>query len=657
MAEVSAPPDPPIDDLPTAGRKALAGHRWSDAYELFQRADAQGQLGGDDLEAFAEAAFFTARAAEGIEIKERAFKVRQAEGDEVRAAYLALDLAREYAFSGQSSIASGWLRRAERMLGDGGDTYAHGFLALARSDAARSAGHIDRALALAERAVELGEQAANADLRAYGLTQLGQLKIAGGETEAGFALMEEASLAAVNGELSPMASGVTACQLISACRDLTDYRRASEWIEATERYCRREAVSGFPGVCRIHRAEVKAMKGAWEQAEHDLQEATIDLDRYNAGPILGDGYYAIGDIRRLKGDFAGAHEALREAHARGHNPQPALALVLLAEGNARAAATAINATVADETYDRWLRARLLPAQAEIAVAVGDLERARLATRELAEIVATHPSPALEATRRVAQARILLLDRDPEGAAAELRAAIRGWRDVGAPYEIARARQLLSRALRMIGNDVDADLELQTAHDEFVRLGAAVDASAAEVEQREVDARRAGPAHVRRTFMFTDIVGSTTLAETLGDEAWERLLRWHDDTLTSLIAASGGQIVNPTGDGFFVAFEDARRGLDAAKAIQRALRDHAAGSDFSLGVRIGLHTSEANQRGADFSGVGVHVAARVAALAEGGTILATKDALTEAGDDASGARPVDVRGVSAPVPVAEVDWST
>ncbi len=60
-----------------------------------------------------------------------------------------------------------------------------------------------------------------------------------------------------------------------------------------------------------------------------------------------------------------------------------------------------------------------------------------------------------------------------------------------------------------------------------------------------------------TFMFTDIVGSTNLAEAMGDEAWEHVLKWHDDTLRGLVAKDGGEVVSPTGDGFFVAFDSAR----------------------------------------------------------------------------------------------------
>ena len=253
--------------------------------------------------------------------------------------------------------------------------------------------------------------------------------------------------------------------------------------------------------------------------------------------------------------------------------------------------------------------------------------------------------------------MLLAEGDAAGAARELRAAIKGWREVGAPYEVARARAILSRALRAVQNDDEADLELRAALDEFRRLGARLDVETAERELRDAEDRRSGPLTARKTFMFTDIVGSTNLAEVLGDQAWEQVLRWHDDMLRKLVASGGGEIVNSTGDGFFVAFESARPGVECAISIQRALLEHRASAGFALPVRIGLHTAEANRRGTDYSGKGVHVAARVAALAAGGEILATAETLAEAGDvPATDARTTPIRGVSAPVSLSAITWN-
>jgi class 3 adenylate cyclase len=637
-------------------REALGRHAWQEAFDLFSRADREGDLPGRDLESLAEAAFFVARPDLESDARERAFKAHLAEVHSIRAAFLASYLARDSAYKGKLSIASAWVRRGERLLEGEKESYAHGYMALARSELARRADQIEAALDLADQAVQIGSRTGDPDLLASALTLLGQLRIATGQVSDGFALMEEATVAAVNGELTPFTTGVTYCNMISACRDLTDYRRASEWTEATERWCERQSVSGFPGVCRVHRAEVVALSGAWERAEEELRRATKELAAYNAVSPMADGFYAIGEIRLRMGDLQGAEEALRQAHALGRTPQPALALIRLAEGKVRVAASAINSALQEQTWDQLARARLLPAQVQIAVAAGDPPTARLAAEELDRLVQIYDSPALQACKHEAWGRVLLAEGDAPGAVAELRTAIGRWRDVAAPYEVARVQTVLASALRATHDDEAADLELQAARDEFVRLGAGLDAEVAGKALQVAAERRAGPAQTHRTFMFTDIVGSTNLAETLGNEAWERLLQWHDDILRALFARNGGEVVNSTGDGFFVAFDSARKGVDCAVAIQRALAEHRRTSGFAPAVRIGLHAAEANRRGDDYSGMGVHVAARVAALAGGGEIVATVETLEEAGEVAeTEPRETSLKGVTAPVRVVSVAW--
>ena len=651
------PVEPTTSDLPRAAREALERHAWDEAFELFSRADRLAELSGTDLESLAEAAWFTAHADVGTDAKERAFKAHLAD-DPIRAAYLALDLTRWYGYQGKTSIASAWMRRGQRLLEGEAESYAHGYLALCRSEGAKEAGSIESAIELADEAVRIGVSVGDADLQATALTVLGSLRIAIGETSDGFALMEEATIAAVNGELSPFVTGVTYCTMIAACRDLTDYRRASEWTEATERWCERQSVAGFPGVCRVHRAEVVALSGAWERAEEELRRATEELAVFNATPPLADGFYAIGEIRLRMGDLQGAEEAVRQAHAFGRSPEPVMALIRLAEGKERLALASISSAIEQQTWDQWARARLLPAQVQIAVAAGDPARAREAAEELEQLVQTYESPALHAGKHEAFGRVLLAEGDHASGAGEIRTAIRHWREVAAPYEVARGRALLASALRAMHEDEAADLELGVARDEFVRLGARLDAANAEKALQTAAERRAAPTQIRKTFVFTDIVGSTNLAELLGNVAWERLLRWHDDALRTLFARSGGEVVSSTGDGFFVAFDSARRGIDCAIAVQRALVEHRRTSGFAPSVRIGLHAAEANRRGDDYSGMGVHVAARVAALAGDGEIVVSAETLAAAGDvSTSEAREVTLKGVTEPMSVASVVWDT
>jgi class 3 adenylate cyclase len=635
---------------------ALERHDWHQAFDSFGKADDAAVLTGSDLEAWAGAAWFSAHADQGIEATERAFKAHLADENRIRAAYVAFDLSRQYSYKMQFSIASAWLHRAEKLLETEPETYVHGYLALAQGAAAREARDIDSALKLAELAIQIGARSSDADLQASGLTALGSLKILIGDTSEGFALMEEAAVAAVNGELSPFITGVTYCAMISTCRDLSDYQRASEWTEATERWCERQSVSGFPGVCRVHRAEVVAVSGAWERAEQELRQATEELAAYHASPPMADGFHAIGEIRLRMGDLPGAEEAFRQAHSLGRNPQPGLALTRLAQGNPRSAATAINSALTEATWDKWARTRLLPAQVEIAVAVGDLSLARQAAEELKGLVEAYTSPAMHAVKHETWGRVLLAEGDAAGAAGELRTGIRDWRTVGAPYEVARARALLASALRATHDEDAADLELVAARDEFVRLGARHDEAVAEKAIRAAAERRAGPIQIRKTFMFTDIVGSTNLAELLGNEAWEHLLAWHDEALRALFARNAGEVVNSTGDGFFVAFDSSRQGVECAVAIQRTLADHRRTSGFAPSVRIGLHAAEANRHGEDYSGVGIHVAARVAALAGAGEIVASMPTISDAGDvKFSEPHDATLKGVAASMTVATVSW--
>jgi class 3 adenylate cyclase len=657
VTEPAAPIEASSPDLVQAGRKALARHGWQEAFDLLERADRETALTGPALEALAEAAFFAGRSDVRVEVKERAYAAYLAAGDPVRAAYVGLDVANENGLRGRVSIASAWARRAEGLLDGQPETYAHAYLALMRSAMAKASGDVASAVGLASEAVAIATRTGHPDLRAAALTDLATLKIATGEAGEGFALLEEAAIAAVNGELSPIAAGITSCQMIAACRDLTDYQRAREWLEATDRWCERAEVSGFPGICRVHRAEILALQGGWERAEQELRKATNELAAYEAIPPMADGLYAIGELRRLQGDLEGAEEALRQAHALGRTPQPALALIRLGSGKVGSAAAAIESALAETSWDQWARARLLAAQVEIALAADDVERARAAVDEIGAIVEPYPLPALKGGRLQALGRVLLAEGDGPGAARELRAAIRSWREVGAPYEVARVRAVLARALRAVGDEDDAELELRAARDDFERLGAGPDLALAEAELAEIAGRRGRSAQVRMTFMFTDIVGSTNLAEALGDEAWEQLLAWHDETLRGQIARNGGQVVNSTGDGFFVAFATARQAVACAIVIQRALAEHRRTSGFAPQVRIGLHAAEATQHGADYSGVGVHLAARVAALAGSGEILASTETLAEAGErPRSDVREVAVKGVSAPIGVATVSWA-
>lgn len=166
----------------------------------------------------------------------------------------------------------------------------------------------------------------------------------------------------------------------------------------------------------------------------------------------------------------------------------------------------------------------------------------------------------------------------------------------------------------------------------------------------------GSRRLERTFVFTDIARSSALVEALGDEAWEGVIGWHDRTLRSLFAAHRGEEIHHTGDGFFVAFPDPDSALDCAVGIQRQLAEHRKSQGFAPEVRIGLHASAATRlEEGDFRGKGVHEAARIAALADGGQIIASRETAEGTHYPLSEPREESLKGFSEPVEVVLVEW--
>jgi class 3 adenylate cyclase len=650
-----------VDDSLQAGRDAIKRRAWREAFDLLSVADASAELSPEDLESLAKVAWCTGRFQDYIDTYERAYAKYIERGNRSRAAYVALWLS--WGYGGRAaSVAAGWTNRAERLLDQEPECLEHGYLALAHILTALDQGDLGGALGHASSTFEIGKRFGDRDLQAFGLHYKGTVLVRKGEVTEGMGLLDEAMAAALGGELDPEATRAIFCGTIKTCQSMADYRRAAEWVDAGERLCEREDLATISGECRAHRAEIMRLRGSWAKAEHEARRACDEYRNWNfALGHVGRALYEIGEIRLRRGDFGAAEDAFGQTHEVGLEPQPGLALLRLAEGKVKAAASSIKRALADEALPPLVRARRLPAQVEIALAAGDLDSARSATVEMEGIAKTYRASALKASAVCARGALALAEGDASAACRSLREGLNLWQEVDAPYEVARTRMLLATACRAEGDDETAVLELQAAHSAFERLGAVPDARRA-AHFLGKDAIPAGtqvraPSEGTRTFMFTDIVKSTTLVEAIGDEAWEDLLRWHDLTLRALFARHGGEEMDHAGDGFFVAFKTASPAIECAVAIQRALADHRRLHGFSPRVRIGLHGAKATHRDFHYRGKGVHQAARIAALAEAGEILASQETLVAdlARFAVSKPRKVTLRGISHPVQVVIIDW--
>jgi len=399
------------------------------------------------------------------------------EGNDPAAAFLAGRLAVEHFDRGEPAVAMGWLMKAQRHLGDQPESVEHGFLALVQANVARFQGDLDGSMALAEAATRIGRRYASPDLIAMAIHVQGLVLLSRGEVRQGIALLDEAMTSVIAGEVSSLFAGVIYCSVLDACLDLTDLGRAGEWNEAALAWCDTLPPDApFTALCRINRAQLATLRGAWSEAEAEARRVSEDQTLNTAAAARG--FYETGEILRRVGNLGAAEEAFGRARELGLEPQPGLALLRLGQGKAEPALTALRLAVDGETQNRPRLARLLAALVEIAIAAGDLEIAKTAGDDLGTIAAGFGTPALDAAAMTARGALALAEGDGPIALENLRDACRIWHELRLPYESARARVLYGIALRAAGVQEDAELELRSAISAFERLGAAPEAAAA-----------------------------------------------------------------------------------------------------------------------------------------------------------------------------------
>src|SRR5919109_886577 len=156
-------------------------------------------------------------------------------------------------------MAGAWLQRAERILADVPENAGHGWLAVTASFRAAITGDIERALEESIKAEGIAARTGDRNLAAMAQAEHGFALIATGKVTEGMAMVDEASVAAVGGELEPETAGGICCTTIGACTTLGEWNRAAEWTEAQDRWCKREGIAGYPGMCRLYRSEIKEL--------------------------------------------------------------------------------------------------------------------------------------------------------------------------------------------------------------------------------------------------------------------------------------------------------------------------------------------------------------------------------------------------------------
>ena len=457
------------------GREHYDRRAWSQAYDAFVIADRAAELGAEDLERLATAAYLLGRDDEYLGALERAHHAHLDAGEALRSVRCAFWLGLRLLFRGDTGRATGWFARAERLAASAtGECVESGYLLLPVAQQHLEAGDWERSNSIATAALDIAERFDDPDLLACARHLQGRALLQPGQIARGLALLDETMLAVIAGKLSPVVTGLIYCSVIDACQRVCAAGRAREWTLALSRWCEQQPeMVAFTGACLAHRAEIMQLSGAWHEAITEARRACERSSKVANQRAAAAGFYQAGEVHRLRGEFAAAEDAYRNASQWGWEPQPGLALLRFAQGRTEVAATTIR-RVAGATADDLERIKVLPAYVDIMLAVRDVPAARDACEDLEGIAAAFDTEVMSAMAAQARGAVALAEGDAYAALGSLRRAWQAWQEIDAPYLAARTRVSIALACRALGDEDATALELDAAAGVFERLEASPD---------------------------------------------------------------------------------------------------------------------------------------------------------------------------------------
>lgn len=426
-----------------------------------------------DLMARSFLACFEGQTDAAIRSLEAVFTSRLATGQGRSAAWVGLMLGQVRFERRELILASGWRHRAARLLADEAPGKDHGYLAWLESRLASMEDDAVASVEAAERCRVIGERCGDPDLEALGLLGIGEGKMLLGNIREGLAALDETGVAAGGGSLSPWAGGLVFCGLIYFCMARCDWQRAGEWTAQFTRWTEETGGATYPGLCRLHRTEVLALRGEIGQAKIEAREARLILAQQNPW-TEGAAWAQEGEIALAVGDFAEARVAFQGALAVDWDSRFELALLTLFEGEAVEALREFNRLLEEDAWSyRIKRGRALAYHVMAAAQAGEIKTAEARLAELMENTDLLAPRAMQGLLRLAQAEVAHALGRPSDAVKQLRAAVRVWADLGTLLMLAHTRCRLSQVLVQQGDEAGALVEHEAACVIFQRVEASL----------------------------------------------------------------------------------------------------------------------------------------------------------------------------------------
>ena len=446
------------------------------ARELLVAADAESSLTSSDLMLLAMAAQLSGDDDLSDAVRQRVFHQCLDDGDTAGAARASFFLGMSLMTRGEHAQGGAWIGRSGELAESLAPGCAErGYVMVPQALGALGSGDAAVALERFEQVLSIGRECADDDLSALGRLGVGQSLLNLGRIDEGLVSLDRAMVAVVAEEVSSLIAGIVSCGVVEACHDIGDLGRSREWTRALSNWCDRQPeLVPFRGRCLVHRSEILQLDGSWEEATAEAVRACALLSDPPGQPPRGAALYQLAELQRLHGQIEAATESYRRASDFGREPQPGLALLRLAAGEPAPAADTL-ARVLGEGLLLEQRPRILAANVEVALAAGRPEAAERSAAELTQgAEAAETAPFLSALAAMARGQVALAAGDAVSALAGLRRAVDLWGELGAVYDIARARELIGVACALLGDLDTADLESSAARATYERLGAVID---------------------------------------------------------------------------------------------------------------------------------------------------------------------------------------
>ncbi|MFC3776801.1 response regulator transcription factor [Mycolicibacterium holsaticum] len=454
-------------ELLIAARSAHGRRDWRAAYEAFTQAAEDTSLGVDDLDAMATAAWRLGHGKESLRVAERVF-TQLARTDPPSAAMKAVDVALGWLTRGDVNIGQGWMNRARRLLegAPAGPTHAY----LAYLDAVVAVRNRDTAV-IGPRVSALRELCGRLDspaLTALSHVAEGLEAMLDGRMAEAYSLIDEAMLPVLADQVPLDWAGDIYCIVLHHCHRLADLPRMRSWTQSMERWCRDFAASiTYGGVCDVHRLQLLAGTDDYTALDARLDQTSRALEEVNSW-AAGEGYYQLGEVRRLRRDADGALAAFARARELGVEPQPGEALLHCHLGDGEIAWTNLRVALAGE--DRLGRMRLLFGAVEVALSRDDIDEAERHCQELESGAAAFGTPGFRAWAAHARGAVLVRRAQHAHALEVLEGALREYRVQQCRYETAQVYEWMSVAHRGLGEQDLAAADAATAENIYAQLG-------------------------------------------------------------------------------------------------------------------------------------------------------------------------------------------